>query len=122
MTTSSSPAPAMPGAPAKSALTLPGFRAFLGTFMVTMMADNIEHVISYWVAFQKFHSAALGGFAVISHWLPFLAFSVRVGALNDRLDSRRIIQAGAVLFVVASAGWGYFFFTDTLRIEYAMAL
>ena len=39
-----------------------------------MMADNIEHVISYWVMFQKFHSPALGGFAVICHWVPFLLF------------------------------------------------
>ena len=62
--------------------------------MLTMMADNIEHVISYWVVFQKFHSAALGGFAVVSHWLPFLVFSVPVGALNDRFDSRRLIQIG----------------------------
>ena len=58
------------------ALRVPGFRAFLVTFMLTMMADNIEHVMSYWVAFQKFHSPALGGFAVVSHWVPYLVFSV----------------------------------------------
>jgi MFS family permease len=123
MTPSSAPTTAAPAAPkAFGALGLRGYRAYLGTFMLTMMADNIEHVISYWVTFQKFHSPALGGFAVVSHWLPFLLFSVSVGALNDRIDSRRLIQAGALLFVVASAGWGYFFVTDTLRIEYAMAL
>src|SRR3954471_11448720 len=104
------------------ALRLPGFRAFLLTFLLTMMADNVEHVISYWVAFQKFHSPALGGFAVVAHWLPFLLFSVTVGALNDRFDSRRLIQAGMVLFIAASAGWGYFFLTDTLTIEGAMVL
>jgi MFS family permease len=108
--------------PTKSALTLPGFRAFLATFMLAMMADNIEHVISYWVMFQKFHSPALGGFAVLSHWLPYLGFSVSVGALNDRFDSRRIIQAGMVLFITASVGWGYFFVTDTLRMWHAMVL
>lgn len=90
--------------------------------MLTMMADNIEHVISYWVAFQRFHSSALGGFAVISHWLPYLLFSVAVGALNDRLDSRRLIQVGAVLFACVSIGWGYFFLTDTLQIWHAMIL
>lgn len=95
---------------------------FVGTFMLTMMADNVEHVISYWVVFQKFHSAALGGFAVVSHWLPYLVFSVAVGALNDRFDSRRLIQAGMALFILASAGWGYFFFTDTLQIWHAMVL
>ncbi len=90
--------------------------------MLAMMADNIEHVISYWVAFQKFHSAALGGFAVVSHWLPFLAFSVPVGALNDRFDSRRLIQCGMVLFITASVGWGYFFVTDSLQLWHAMVL
>lgn len=105
-----------------SALRIPGYRTFLITFMLAMMADNIEHVISYWVAFQKFHSAALGGFAVVSHWLPFLAFSVPVGALNDRFDSRRLIQAGMVLFITASVGWGYFFVTDSLQLWHAMVL
>lgn len=105
-----------------SALRIPGFRIFLLTFLMAMMADNIEHVISYWVAFQKFHSPALGGFAVVSHWLPFLMFSVPVGALNDRFDSRRLIQAGMLLFITASAGWGYFFVTDSLRVWHAMLL
>lgn len=104
------------------ALTIPGFKPFVATFMLTMMADNIEHVISYWVVFEKFHSAALGGFAVISHWVPYLLFSVPVGALNDRFDSRRLIQLGAALFAIVSLGWGFFFVTDTLRMEHAMGL
>ncbi|MFZ5893572.1 MAG: MFS transporter [Myxococcota bacterium] len=105
-----------------AALQVPGYVAYLVTFMLTMMADNIEHVISYWLMFQKFHSAALGGFAVVSHWLPYLLFSVPVGALNDRFDSRRLIQIGAVLFMAASLGWGYLFLTDTLQIWHAMVL
>jgi MFS family permease len=123
MASSGSPDTGAPAAPrAFSALGLPGYRTYLVTFALTMMADNVEHVISYWVAFQKFHSAALGGFAVISHWLPYLAFSVAVGALNDRFDSRRIIQAGALLFALVSIGWGYFFVTDTLEMWHAMVL
>ncbi len=104
------------------ALRLPGFRIFLITFLLTMMADNVEHVISYWVAFQKFHSPALGGFAVVSHWVPYLVFSVPVGALNDRFDSRRLIQIGAALFMCVSLGWGYFFVTGTLQMWHAMLL
>jgi len=104
------------------ALNIPGFPIFIGTFVLTMMADNVEHVISYWVAFQKFKSPTLGGFAVISHWLPYLLFSVGVGGLNDRFDSRRLIQIGGALFMLVSLGWGYFFVTDTLTIPYAMAL
>jgi MFS family permease len=105
-----------------SALALPGYRAYLITFALTMMADNVEHVISYWVAFRKFNSPALGGFAVIAHWVPYLALGVTVGALNDRFDSRRLIQAGGLLFMLASAGWGYFFATDSLQMWHAMVL
>jgi MFS family permease len=104
------------------ALKIPGFPVFVGTFVLTMMADNVEHVISYWVAFEKFKSPTLGGFAVISHWLPYLLFSAGVGALNDRFDSRRLIQIGGALFMLVSLGWGYFFVTDTLTIPYAMVL
>ena len=105
-------------APAKqsfAALRHAGFRAQFITYVLAMMADNIEHVISYWVVFQKFQSPALAGFAVVSHWLPFLLFSVAAGALADRLDPRRIIQCGMMLFIVASLGWGYFFITENLH-------
>ena len=105
-----------------AALRHAGFRALFITSMLAMMADNIEHVISYWVVFQKFQSPALAGFAVVSHWLPFLLFSVAAGALADQLDPRRIIQCGMTLFIVASLGWGYFFITDTLQMWHAMVL
>src|SRR5689334_5879601 len=87
-----------------------------------MMADSVEHVISYWIMFQKFHSPALGGFAMLSHWLPFLFFSVYSGALADRFDPRRIIQLGMLCFMDASLGWGLLFATDSLRMWHAMAL
>lgn len=98
------------------------YRAQFVCFVLAMMADNIEHVISYWVVFQKFHSPALAGFAVLSHWLPYLLFSVAVGALADRYDPRRIIQCGMLLFVIASMGWGILFITDTLEVWSAMLL
>src|SRR5947209_7824464 len=122
MSSSSAETPSPGAPPAFGALSLPGYRRYIGTYVLAMMADNIEHVISYWLAFQKFHSAALGGFAVVSHWLPYLLFSVAVGALNDRLDSRRLIQAGALMFMTASLGWGYFFITGTLQMWHAMVL
>jgi len=98
------------------------YRVQFASYVLAMMADNIEHVISYWVVFQKFHSPTLGGFAVLSHWLPFLLFSVAVGGLADRFDPRRIIQCGMLLFIVASAGWGFFFLTDTIQMWHAMLL
>ncbi len=116
------------GAPAAAApvrfaaLRHPGFRMFLVTYMLSMMADNIEHVISYWMMWQKFHSPALGGFAVVSHWLPFLAFSIPAGALADRIDPRRLIQAGMLLFIAASLGWGWCFLAESLEMWMAMVL
>jgi MFS family permease len=104
------------------ALRHAGFRVYFFASALAMMADSIEHVISYWVMFQKFHSQSLAGFAVVSHWLPFLFFSVYAGALADRFDPRRIIQLGMLCFILASAGWGYFFATDTLQMWHAMAL
>lgn len=98
------------------------YRIQFAAYVLAMMADNVEHVISYWVVFQKFHSPTLGGFAVLSHWLPFLLFSVAVGGLADRFDPRRIIQCGMLLFIVASAGWGLFFLTDSLQMWHAMLL
>jgi MFS family permease len=121
--TASLPAGA-PARPARSfaALRVPGFRRYFVTYLLAMTGDNIEHVISYWMAYQKFHSSALGGFAVVSHWLPFLLFSVPVGALAERVDPRRLIQGGMLLFMTASLGWGYFFVTDSLRMWHAMLL
>jgi len=87
-----------------------------------MMADNIEHVISYWVIFQKFHSPALGAFAVVSHWAPYLLFAAYTGALADRFDIRRLIQIGMLLFMAVSVGWGVMFATDSTEQWKAMVL
>jgi len=48
--------------PSFAALRHSGFRPYLIGNALVMMADSIEHVISYWVMYQKFHSPALGGF------------------------------------------------------------
>jgi MFS family permease len=100
----------------------PGFRAQFSTFVLAMMADNIEHVISYWMVYQKFHSPALAGFAIVSHWLSYLLFSVASGALAERFDPRRVIQIGMSLFIVASLSWSYFFVTGTLQMWQAMVI
>jgi hypothetical protein len=64
----SSSSTALPAAPRSFvAMRNPGFRMLFATYFLAMMTDNIEHVISYWVIFQKFHSPALGGFAVVAH-------------------------------------------------------
>jgi MFS family permease len=105
-----------------AAMRHPGFRAQFITFVLAMMADNIEHVISYWMLYQKFHSPALAGFAIVSHWLPFLLFSVASGALADRFDPRRIIQIGMALFIIASLSWSYFFVTGTPQMWQAMVI
>jgi MFS family permease len=87
-----------------------------------MMADSIEHVISYWIMFEKFQSQALAGFAVISHWVPFILFSIWSGALADRYDPRRLIQVGMAIFMSVSLAWGALFLTDSLQMWHAALL
>jgi MFS family permease len=98
-----------------AALRDKGFLVYFLTSALAMMADSVEHVISYWVVFQKFHSPALGGYAMVSHWLPMLIFGVTAGALADRYDCRRLIQIGMLLFMGCSLAWGVLFLTDTLQ-------
>jgi MFS family permease len=87
-----------------------------------MMADNVEHVITYWLIFERFHSPALAGFAVVAHWAPFLLFGITFGALADRFDCRRIIQAGQALFILASFSWAVLFLTNSLEAWHAVIL
>jgi MFS family permease len=98
------------------------FRFFFVTTMLAMMADNIEHVISYWLLFQKFHSPVLAGFADISHWTPFLLFSVYFGGVADRYDCRKVIQAAQMMYMAVSAGWAFLFWTDTIQVWHASVL
>lgn len=105
-----------------AALANPDFRIFVFAGSAAMMADNIEHVISYWMMYQKFHSPALGAFAVVSHWAPFLLFAAYTGGLADRFDVRRLIQIGMVMYMGVSIGWGVMFMTDSTEQWKAMAL
>jgi MFS family permease len=104
------------------ALRQPVFRAYFLGAASLMMADSIEHVISYWMMFEKFHSPALGGFAVISHWVPFLLFSIWSGAAADRYDPRRLIQLGMTVYMGVSIAWGLLFLTDALEMWHAAVL
>jgi len=87
-----------------------------------MMGDNIEHVITYWMLWQLFASPWLVGFQVISHWLPFLLFSVLFGGLAEKYDCRRIIQIAQGLFAFVSLSWGLLFLTGTLEMWSACVL
>lgn len=113
-----------PAAPRVSfaALRQRSFRFFFIGNASAMMADNCEHVISYWVMFQKFHSAQLAGFAVIAHWVPYLLLSGYAGALASRIDVRRMIQLGMLLFMAVSIGWGALIASGRLEVWHAVVL
>lgn len=98
------------------------FRVFFLAATAAMMADNIEHVISYWVIFQKFHSPALAGFAVVSYWVPYLLLAAFAGRLADRFGTRRLILAGVLLFMVVSVSWGAMFMSDSTAMWKAVVL
>jgi MFS family permease len=96
-------------------------RDYITGASLSMAGDSIEHVISYWVMFQQFHSPALAGFAVISHWVPAL-FSVYFGAWADRADCRKIIQVAQLLYMSVSALWGVLFLTSSLQVWHCLVL
>ena len=98
------------------------FRIYFTTSLLSMMGDNVEHVISYWVIFQTFHSPTLAGFAVISHWTPFLVLGVWFGGLADRYDCRKIIVGSQFAFIAVSLAWALLFLTGTLQTWHAVVL
>jgi MFS family permease len=104
-----------------AALRNPDCRNYIVGASLSMGGDSIEHVISYWVMFQQFHSPALAGFAVISHWVPAL-FSVYFGAWADRSDCRKIIQLAQFLYMGVSAIWGVLFLTNSLQVWHCLVL
>jgi len=105
-----------------AALRHKDFRVYLIATMLAMMADNIEHVISYWLLYQKFHSPVLAGFAVLVHWTPFLLFSVYFGAMADRYDCRKVIQIAQLMYMAVSAAWAILFYTDAIEVWHACVL
>ena len=105
-----------------AALRHRGFRGYFAWSAMAMMADNIEHVISYWIMFEKFRSPALAGTAVLMHWLPFLFLSVYAGALADRFDPRRLIQISMGIFMAVSLAWGVLFYTGQAEIWHVVVL
>ncbi|MGA0567715.1 MFS transporter [Rathayibacter sp. KR2-224] len=118
--------PETPGPPGVArrfaALRNKNSRPYLFTSGLSMMADNTEHVITYWVLWQTFHSPALVGFQIISHWLPFLLLSVWTGTLAEKYDCRKLIQIAQGLFMLVSALWGVLFLTGTLQVWEACVL
>ena len=91
------------------ALSVPHFRIYAATALLSMAADNIEHVIGYWVIWELTHSPFWLGYAVVAHWLPFTLFAFYSGSLADRFDCRRLIQVSQALYIFASFGWGYLY-------------
>jgi MFS family permease len=116
------PAPGSPPGTKFGALQHRDYRRYFVLGLLSATADNIEHVISYWVIFHAFHSPTLAGFAVISHWVPFLLFSVHAGALADRYDCRKLVQLSQALFALASLAWAVLFLTGALRVWHAAVI
>jgi MFS family permease len=98
------------------------FRIYLAASFTAMAGDNIEHIITYFAMYQEFHSPALAGYAVISHWLPVLLFGLYAGALADRFDCRRLIQISTAISTTAQVSWGVLLLTDQLEPWHAVVL
>ena len=97
-------------------------RAYLLTAGLSMLGDNTEHVLTYWVLWQQFHSPALVGFQIVSHWLPFLVLSIPFGTLAERYDCRKLVLMAQALFMAVSISWGLLILTGTLQMWQACVL
>src|ERR1700743_2245318 len=112
--------PAKP--PAFAALHHANYRRYWIGGVLSVMGGKNEDRVSYFGPLNHFHSPALAGFAVVSHWAPFLLFSVYSGLLADRFDPRRLIQIGMAMYMSTSLAWGVLFVTDTLQTWHAVVI
>jgi len=92
------------------------YRSYAWTVALAMAADNIEHVMGYWLIWEISHSPFWLGYAVFTHWIPFVLFSAVAGTLADRVDSRVMIQVSQVLYMSCSLAWGVLALTGHLEL------
>lgn len=111
-----------PAAARFPALRVPAYRWYWLTSTTAMMADNIEHVIGYWLLWELTHSPFWLGYAVIAHWAPFLVFSPFAGAWADRFDNRKLLQLSQGLYVLCSGGLGLLYLTGHLQLWHMVIL
>ena len=106
-----------------AALHHPGYRIYFVTNALAMMADSIEHVISYWMMHEKFASPAL---ARLRGHLALGAVPAVLGLVGRARRPLRSAPADpdrhGCCSSVASVGWAYFLITDTLQMWHAMVL
>jgi MFS family permease len=87
-----------------------------------MAADNVEHVLGYWLIWELSHNEFWLGYAVAAHWVPFILFSIYAGALADRIDNRLLIQVSQAMYMLASLAWGVLALTGTLEMWHVAIL
>ena len=68
--TDKTPASAAPDQRSYAAMRHPASRMYLIGAALAMTADSIEHVISYWMIYEKFQSPSLAGFARAARRAP----------------------------------------------------
>jgi len=115
-------AAAGPSAARFPALRVPAYRWYWLTSTISMVADNIEHVIGYWLLWELTHSPFWLGYPGISHWAPFILFSPFAGAWADRFDNRKLLQVSQGLYVLCSGGLGLLYLTGHLQLWHMVIL
>jgi hypothetical protein len=104
------------------ALRIPEFRAYWVTSTVAMLADNIEHVVGYWLLWELTHSPFWLGYALFAHWFPFVLVSLHAGAWADRFDNRRLLQVTQVFYVMCSGGIGILYVMGQLQLWHMIVI
>ena len=101
---------------------VPHFRYYVSTSGLAMIADNMEHVLGYWVLWQLTGSPFWLGYAVFVHWLPFTLFSLYSGSLADRVSCRWLMQLAQVIYMLVSFSWGLLVLTGSLQLWHMAVL
>ena len=104
------------------ALRVPQFRLYWATSTASMVGDNVEHVIGYWLIWELTHEPFWLGYAVFAHWVPFLLFSLHSGAWADRFDNRRLLHVSQALYYLCSGALGLLYITGQLQLWHMVIL
>ena len=105
-----------------SSLRHRNFRLYFIGQMVSNTGNWLTNVAITLLVLKITGSGLRVGVLAACQYGPMMILSPYAGALADRHDCRKLIQAGQILFMVASLSWGLLFLTGALRMWHAVVI
>ena len=99
------------------------YRRYFIVNLLSAMGDNIEHVISYWLLFQKFRSPVLGGLRRHQSLdARFFSLQFISGPSPTGTIAEESFKPAQFMYAGVSLTWGILFLTDTIQVWHACVL